>query len=44
MAILVVVYHGGLVIMDEIGSYEFVGMKETFLLNKFPTLENLVGR
>jgi hypothetical protein len=24
-------------------SYEFVGMKETFLLNEFPTLENLVG-
>jgi hypothetical protein len=31
------------VITNEIGSYEFIGMKkETFLLNKFPTLANVV--
>jgi hypothetical protein len=31
-----VIYHGGVVITNEIGSYEFVGMKtETFLLNDF---------
>jgi hypothetical protein len=30
--------------MNKIGSYEFVGMKKKiFLLNEFPTLENLVG-
>jgi hypothetical protein len=44
MTTLIAVYHSGMVIMNEIGSYEFVGMKkETFLLNEFPTLENLVG-
>jgi hypothetical protein len=44
MIILIVFYHNGLVITNEIGSYEFVGMKkETFLLNEFLTLENLVG-
>jgi hypothetical protein len=38
MATLIAVYHGSLVIMNEIDSYEFVGMKnETFLLNEFPT-------
>jgi hypothetical protein len=30
------------VITNEIGSYEFIGMKETFLLNEFPTLANIV--
>jgi hypothetical protein len=36
--------HSGLIITNDIGSYEFVGMKnETFLLNEFLTLENLVG-
>jgi hypothetical protein len=36
-------YHGGVVITDEIGSYEFVGMKEeTFLLNEFLTHANVV--
>jgi hypothetical protein len=31
------------VITNEIGSYEFVGMKkEIFLLNNFPTLTNMV--
>jgi hypothetical protein len=43
MATLIVVYHSGLVIMNEIGSYEFVGMNETFLLNEFVALENLIG-
>jgi hypothetical protein len=44
MTTLFAVYHSGLVIMNEIGSYEFVGMKkEPFLLNEFLTLENLVG-
>jgi hypothetical protein len=38
-----VIYHGGVVITNEIGSYEFVGMKtETFLLNDFLTLVNVV--
>jgi hypothetical protein len=44
MVILITVYHSGLVIMNEIGSYEFVGIKKkAFLLNGFSTLENLVG-
>jgi hypothetical protein len=44
MVTLIVVYNSGLVIMNEIGSYEFVGMnKNTFLLIEFLTLENLVG-
>jgi hypothetical protein len=44
MDILITVYHSDMVITNEIGSYEFVGMnKEIFLLNEFPTLENLVG-
>jgi hypothetical protein len=38
-----VVYHSGVAITNEIGSYEFVGMKETFLLNNFLTLENVIG-
>jgi hypothetical protein len=43
MTTLITVYHSGLIITNEIGSYEFVGMKkETFLLNEFRTLENLV--
>jgi hypothetical protein len=43
MTTLIAVYHSGLIITNEIGSYEFVGMKkETFLLNEFRTLENLV--
>jgi hypothetical protein len=38
-----VVYHGGMVIINEISSYEFVGMKkEIFLLNKILTLANMV--
>jgi hypothetical protein len=43
MTNLIAVYHNGLVIMNEIDSYEFIRMKETFLLNEFSTLENLVG-
>jgi hypothetical protein len=44
MATLIATYHIGLLIMNEIGSHEFVEMKkETFLLNEFLTLENLVG-
>jgi hypothetical protein len=43
MSTFIAVYHGGVVITNEIGSYEFVGMKkETFLLNDFPTLANMV--
>jgi hypothetical protein len=38
-----VVYHGGVVITIETGSYAFVGMKKnTFLLNEFSTLTNMV--
>jgi hypothetical protein len=44
MATLIAVYHSGLVITNEIGSYEFVGIKKgIFLLNVFLTLENLIG-
>jgi hypothetical protein len=43
MTTLIMVYYNDLVIINENGSYEFVGMKETFLLNEFLTLENLVG-
>jgi hypothetical protein len=43
MATFIAVYHGGVIITNEIGSYEFVGMKkETFLLNKFLTVANMV--
>jgi hypothetical protein len=42
MTIFIAVYHGGVVITNEIGSYEFVGMKnETFLLNNFQHLQML---
>jgi hypothetical protein len=44
MTTFIAVYHSGMVITNEIGSYEFIRMKkETFLLNEFLTLENLVG-
>jgi hypothetical protein len=44
MATFIVVYHSGVVITNEIGSCEFVGMKkETFLLIEFLNLINLVG-
>jgi hypothetical protein len=44
MTTWIAVYHSGLVIMNEIGGYEFIGMKKkSFLLNEFLTLENLVG-
>jgi hypothetical protein len=43
MATLIAVYHSGLVIINEIGSYEFIRMDETFLLNEFLALENLIG-
>jgi hypothetical protein len=37
MATFILIYHSGVVITNEIGSYEFDGMKkETFLLNEFP--------
>jgi hypothetical protein len=39
MATFIVVYHGAVVITNEIGSYEFVRMKETFWLNELLTLE-----
>jgi hypothetical protein len=39
----IAVYHGRVVITNEIGSYEFVGMKkEIFLLNEFLRLANMV--
>jgi hypothetical protein len=35
MATFITVYHSGVVVNNEIDSYEFVGMKkETFLLNE----------
>jgi hypothetical protein len=43
MPTFIAVYHSGVVITNEIGSYEFVRMKnETFLLNEFLTLLNVV--
>jgi hypothetical protein len=42
MATFIAVYHGEVVITNEIGSYEFVRMKKTFLLNEFLTLANVV--
>jgi hypothetical protein len=43
MTTLIVVYHSGVVITNEIDIYKFVGMKkETFLLNDFLTLTNVV--
>jgi hypothetical protein len=43
MTTFIAVYHSGVVITNEIDSYELVGMKEkTFLLNKFLILENVV--
>jgi hypothetical protein len=43
MSTFITVYHSGVVITNVIGSYEFVGMKkETFLLNEFLTLANVV--
>jgi hypothetical protein len=43
MVTFIVVYHSSVVITNEIDSYEFIGMKKTFLLNEFLTHENLVG-
>jgi hypothetical protein len=44
MATFIAVYHSGVVITNEIDSYEFVGMKkEIFLLNNFLALKNVVG-
>jgi hypothetical protein len=43
MTTLIAVYYSGLIITNEIDSYEFVGMNESFLLNEFSTLKNLVG-
>jgi hypothetical protein len=43
MATFITIYHSGVVITNEIGSYEFVGIKkETLLLNEFLTHANLV--
>jgi hypothetical protein len=43
MATFIMVYHSGVVIINEIGSYGFVEMKnKTFLLNEFLTLANMV--
>jgi hypothetical protein len=43
MAIFIMVYHSGVVINNEIGSYKLVGIKKaTFLLNKPLTLANVV--
>jgi hypothetical protein len=43
MATFIAIYHSRVVITNEIGSYEFDGMKkETFLLNECLTLANVV--
>jgi hypothetical protein len=43
MTIFITVYYGGVVITNEMDSYEFVRMKnEPFLLNEFLTLANVV--
>jgi hypothetical protein len=41
MATFIAVYHSDVVINNEIDSSEFVGMKETFLLNEFLTHVNV---
>jgi hypothetical protein len=33
MTTFITIYHSGVIITNKIGSYEFVGMKETFLMN-----------
>jgi hypothetical protein len=43
MITFITVYHSGVIITNGIGSYEFIGMKkETFLVNEFLTLANVV--
>jgi hypothetical protein len=43
MTTFIMIYHNDVVIINEIGSYESVRMKkETFLLNEFPTLTNVI--
>jgi hypothetical protein len=43
MSTFITVYLSGVVIINKNDSYKFVGMKkETFLLNEFPTLANVV--
>jgi hypothetical protein len=42
MTTFILVYHNGVVIINEIDSYDFIGMKEIFLLNEFLTLANIV--
>jgi hypothetical protein len=43
MTTFIAIYHGGVVITNEIGSYEFVETKKkTILLNEFLTLANVV--
>jgi hypothetical protein len=43
MITFIAVYHGGVVITNEIDSYEFVRIKkEIFLLNEFLTLANVI--
>jgi hypothetical protein len=42
MATFILIYHNGVVITNEIDSYEFVRMKEISLLNEFLTLANVV--
>jgi hypothetical protein len=41
MATFIAVYQSGVVITNEIGSYEFVGMKKETFLNEFPTHANV---
>jgi hypothetical protein len=42
MTTFIAVYHSGVVITNEIGTYEFVQIKEIFLLNGFVTLVNVI--
>jgi hypothetical protein len=43
MSIFITVYHSGVILNNEISSYEFIGMKKkTFLLNKFLTFANVI--
>jgi hypothetical protein len=43
MATFISIYHSGMIITNEIDSYEFVGMNnKIFLLNEFLTLVNVV--
>jgi hypothetical protein len=42
MLTFIMIYYSRVVTTNKIDSYKFIGMKETFLLNEFPTHANMV--